>query len=111
MGARIVSQAVVIVVGVRESREKCAPGVDVASSESWQFSLEFGRSLLARGLQGVWLEISDAHLGLNQALAQCFPGPAPPVPATHYKQLLPPLRTQNSEEPVISWVGSRGRCS
>ena len=74
MGARIVSQAVVIAVGVRESGEKCVLGVDVGSSESQQFWLEFCRSLLARGLKGVQLVISDAHVGLKQALAQCFPG-------------------------------------
>jgi transposase-like protein len=74
MGARIVSQAVVIAVGVRESGEKCVLGVAVGSSESQQFWLEFCRSLLARGLKGVQLVISDAHVGLKQALAQCFPG-------------------------------------
>ena len=74
MGARIVSQAVVIAVGVRESGEKCVLGVDVGSSESQQFWLKFCRSLLARGLKEVQLVISDAHVGLKQALAQCFPG-------------------------------------
>lgn len=74
LGARIVSQAVVIAVGVRESGEKCVLGVDVGSSESQQFWLEFCRSLLARGLKGVQLVVSDAHVGLKQALAQCFPG-------------------------------------
>ena len=65
LGARIVGQAVVIVVGVRESGEKCVLGVDVASSESQQFWLKFCRSLLARGLKGVQLVISDAHVGLK----------------------------------------------
>ena len=65
MGARIVGQAVVIVVGVRVSGEKCVLGVDVASSESQQFWLKFCRSLLARGLKGVQLVISDAHVGLK----------------------------------------------
>ena len=74
MGVRIVSQAVVIAVGARESGEKCVLGVDVGSSESQQFWLEFCRSLLARGLQGVQLVISDAHVGLKHGLAQYFPG-------------------------------------
>ena len=61
-------------MGVGESGEKCVLGVDVGSSESQQFWLELGRSLLARGLQGVQLVSSDAHVGLKHALAQCFPG-------------------------------------
>jgi putative transposase len=72
VGARIVSQAVVIAVGVRETGEKCVLGVAVGASESKKFWLEFCRTLLARGLQGVQLVISDAHEGLKAALGQCF---------------------------------------
>ena len=72
VGGRIVSQAVVIAVGVRETGEKCILGVAVGSSETEAFWLEFCRSLLARGLQGVQLVISDAHQGLKNALGLCF---------------------------------------
>jgi transposase-like protein len=58
MGARIVGQAVVIAVGVRESGEKCVLGVDAGASESQQFWLEFCRSLLARGAGGAAGDLS-----------------------------------------------------
>jgi transposase-like protein len=73
-GGRIVSQAVVVAMGVRETGEKCVLGVAVGASETEAFWLEFCRSLVARGLHGVLLVISDAHEGLRSALAQCFAG-------------------------------------
>jgi transposase-like protein len=73
-GGRIVSQAVVVAMGVRETGEKCVLGVAVGASETEAFWLEFCRSLVARGLRGVQLVISDAHEGLRSALAQCFAG-------------------------------------
>jgi transposase-like protein len=73
-GGRIVSQAVVVAMAIRESGEKCVLGVAVGASETEAFWLEFCRSLVARGLSGVLLVISDAHEGLRSALAQCFAG-------------------------------------
>ena len=71
---RIVSQATVIAVGVRETGEKCVLGLMSGASETEAFWLEFCRSLVRRGLRGVQLVISDAHEGLRKALAQCFTG-------------------------------------
>lgn len=71
---RIVSQATVIAIGVRETGEKSVLGLATGASETEAFWLEFCRSLVARGLGGVQLVISDAHEGLRNALAQCFAG-------------------------------------
>lgn len=71
---RVVSMATVIAIGVRRSGERAVLGVAVGPSESESFWLEFSRSLLARGLRGVRLVISDAHLGLRAAIAACFAG-------------------------------------
>ena len=73
-GGRIVSLATVIAIGVRSSGEKAVLGIAVGPSETESFWLEFCRSLLARGLRGVLLAISDAHQGLRTALAACFAG-------------------------------------
>ena len=73
-GGRIVSLATVIAIGVRSSGEKCVLGVATGPSETESFWLEFSRSLLARGLRGVRLVISDAHQGLRNALQACFSG-------------------------------------
>ncbi len=71
---RIANQAVVIGFGVRETGEREVVGFAVGASEEHAFWLEFLRSLLARGLHGVQLVISDAHEGLKAAIGQVFSG-------------------------------------
>lgn len=66
---RIVSMTVVIAVGVLASGERRVLGVEVGASEEAAFWTSFLRSLVARGLSGVELVVSDAHEGLKQAIA------------------------------------------
>jgi transposase-like protein len=66
---RVVSQAVVVAVGVTADGRRQVLGFDVGDTESEPFWSEFLRSLRARGLTGVKLVISDAHLGLIAAIA------------------------------------------
>ena len=65
---QVVSQAVVIAIGVRADGHREVLGVDVGDSENGAFWTGFLRSLAARGLGGVKLVIADAHLGLGQAV-------------------------------------------
>jgi transposase-like protein len=71
---RGVSMAVVIAIGVTMSGEREVLGLDVGPSEDGAFWLQFLRSLVARGLQGVQLVISDAHQGLKGAIAAVLQG-------------------------------------
>ncbi|HEX9107756.1 MAG TPA: IS256 family transposase [Longimicrobiales bacterium] len=71
---RIVSQAVVIAVGVRETGERDVLGFAVGASEEEAFWRDFLRGLVGRGLHGVQLVISDAHEGLKAAIAAVFAG-------------------------------------
>ena len=71
---RIVSQAVVIAVGIRATGERDVLGFAVGASEEEAFWREFLRSLVGRGLQGVQLVVSDAHEGLKAALTGVFSG-------------------------------------
>jgi transposase-like protein len=71
---RVVSQAVVIAIGVRASGEREVLGLDVGPSEDGAFWLQFLRGLVARGLDGVQLVISDAHQGLKGAIAAVLTG-------------------------------------
>lgn len=71
---RIVSQALVIATGVRESGEREVPGFALGISEEEAFWLDFLRSLVRRGLRGVQLVTSDAHEGLKKALGQVLAG-------------------------------------
>jgi putative transposase len=65
---QVVSQAVVVAIGVRGDGHREVLGVDVGDSENGAFWTAFLRSLKARGLGGVRLVIADAHLGLAQAV-------------------------------------------
>lgn len=71
---RVVSVAVVIAVGVRTSGEREVLGFDVGPSEDGDFWRAFLRSLVARGLAGVQLAVSDAHQGLKTAIAAVLNG-------------------------------------
>jgi putative transposase len=71
---RVVSQAVVIAIGVRATGEREVLGVDVGPSEDGAFWLQFLRSLISRGLNGVQLVVSDAHEGLKAAIAAVLQG-------------------------------------
>jgi transposase-like protein len=71
---RIVSKALVIAVGVRETGEREILGLALGASEEQAFWSEFLRSLVGRGLNGVALVISDAHQGLKAAIAQVLSG-------------------------------------
>jgi putative transposase len=72
--SRVVSMAVVVAIGVRASGEREVLGLDVGPSEDGAFWLQFLRSLVARGLGGVKLVISDAHQGLKGAIAAVLQG-------------------------------------
>ena len=63
-------KALVVAYGVHESGCREVIGVDVGEAETEAFWREFLRSLLARGLDGVLLAVSDAHEGLKKAIAQ-----------------------------------------
>jgi putative transposase len=69
---RIVSVAVIIAVGVNTDGTREVLGMTVGPSEAEPFWTEFLRSLSHRGLRGVKLVISDAHVGLKAAISKVF---------------------------------------
>src|SRR6266508_149145 len=69
VNSRVVSRAVVIATGVTADG-----GREVLDSEDGAFWTAFLRSLKARGLTGVQLVVSDAHIGLKQAIAAVLAG-------------------------------------
>ncbi len=71
---RVVAMAVVIATSVRATGEREVLGFDVGPSEDGAFWHRFLRSLVARGLTGVQLVISDAHEGLKGAIAAVLAG-------------------------------------
>jgi transposase-like protein len=71
---RIVSVAVVIAIGVKETGAREILGFDIGASEEHAFWLAFLRRLVERGLRGVQLVISDAHTGLKASIGMVFQG-------------------------------------
>ena len=71
---RVGSQAVVIAGSVRGDGTRDVLGVEIGPSADGAFWLRFVRSLVARGLTGVQLVVSDAHEGLRQAIAAVLHG-------------------------------------
>ena len=63
-------KALVVAYGVHETGRREVIALDVGEAETEAFWREFLRGLLARGLDGVRLAISDAHEGLKKAIAQ-----------------------------------------
>lgn len=63
-------KALLVAYGVHESGRREVIGISVGDVESEAVWREFIRSLVARGLGGVQLVISDAHPGLKNAIAQ-----------------------------------------
>jgi putative transposase len=69
-GGRVQRKCVVIAHGVHDSGRREVIALDVGEAETEAFWREFLRGLVARGLVGVQLAISDAHPGLKAAIAQ-----------------------------------------
>ena len=73
-GGRVVNVACLLAVAVNGDGHREILGVDVTTSEDGAGWLAFLRSLVARGLSGVQLVISDDHPGLVDAVAATLPG-------------------------------------
>jgi putative transposase len=67
---RIVSVAAIIAVGVNIEGMREILGMAIGASEAEPFWTEFLRSLMRRGLRGVKLVISDAHVGFRADVAK-----------------------------------------
>jgi putative transposase len=73
-GGRIVNVAVVVATGVGADGHREILGLDLITTEDGAGWTAFLRGLVARGLSGVALVVSDAHQGLVDAIASVLPG-------------------------------------
>lgn len=98
---RVVNVHALLATGVNADGHREILGLDVASSEDGAGWLAFLRGLVARGLSGVQLVISDAHPGLVAAIASALPGAAWQRCRTHYlRNLL--SRVPKSAQPHVA---------
>ncbi len=73
-GGRVVSVATVIATGVNADGHREVLGLDVFTTEDGAGWTAFLQGLVARGLSGVALVVSDAHEGLKNAIASVLTG-------------------------------------
>lgn len=83
-GGRVVNVAVVVATAVNADGQREIAGFDLVTAEDGAAWTAFLRSLVARGLKGVQLVVSDAHEGLKNAIAAVFPGSSWQRCRTHF---------------------------
>jgi len=86
--SRVVSQGVLVVLGLREDGFREILAVEVADTESEATYQELFRSLKRRGLSGVELVVSDDHEGLKAAVSRHFQGASHQRCQVHYARNL-----------------------
>jgi putative transposase len=104
--AHIASVAALIATGVNAQGYREILGLDVVTGEDGAGWLAFFRSLVARGLTGVELVISDAHEGLKAAIGATLPGAAWQRCRTHFARNLLTKVPRASQEWVATAVRS-----
>jgi len=98
---RVVNVHALVATGVNADGHREILGLDVASAEDGAGWLAFLRGLVARGLSGVQLVISDAHPGLVAAVGSALPGASWQRCRTHYlRNLL--TRVPKSAQPHVA---------
>ena len=87
-GGRVVNVVAVIATGVNAQGRRAILGVDVFTSENEAAWKAFLQSLVARGLSGVCLVVSDANPGLKAAIGSQLPGASWQRCRTHFAKNL-----------------------
>ena len=98
---RVTSVATVVATAVSASGHREILGLDTFTTEDGAAWTQFLRGLVARGLSGVSLVISDDHKGLTGAIAAVLPGCAWQRCRTHFmKNLL--CRVPRTAQPFVA---------
>lgn len=93
----MVNVSAVIATAVNGEGRREVIGFDIVTTESTEAWTGFLRGLVARGLTGVELVISDAHGGIKAAIAQVFDGASWQRCRTHFMAKLA------SKAPKANW--------
>ena len=100
-GGRVVNVSAVVATAVNVEGRREIIGFDVITSETTEGWTTFLRSLVARGLSGVELIISDAHGGIKAAIGTVFAGASWQRCRTHFMANLA-SRTPKTAWPMIA---------
>ncbi len=96
-GGRVVNVSAVIATAVNVEGRREIIGFDIVTTEDTAGWTAFLRSLVARGLSGVELVISDAHGGIKAAIATVFAGASWQRCRTHF------MANLAGKVPRLSW--------
>ncbi|MCG7464276.1 IS256 family transposase [Corynebacterium tuberculostearicum] len=96
-GGRVVKTSVLLATGVNADGYRELLGMQVATAESTASWTGFFRDLIARGLTGVFLGTSDAHLGIQAAVGDCLPQASWQRCRTHFAKNL------SAQVPKTQW--------
>lgn len=96
-GGRVVKTSVLLATGVNADGYRELLGMQVATAESTASWTGFFRDLIARGLTGVFLVTSDAHLGIQAAVGNCLPQASWQRCRTHFAKNL------SAQVPKTQW--------
>jgi putative transposase len=105
-GGRVVNVAAVVATAVNAEGQREIAGLDLFTSEDGAAWLTFLRALVARGLSGVQLVVSDAHEGLKNAVAAVFPGAAWQRCRTHFMRNVLTQVPKGAQDAVATLVRS-----
>jgi putative transposase len=103
-GGRIQSTCVLVATGVNAEGHREILGVDIGSAEDGAAWTAFLRGLVARGLSGVKLVVSDCHLGLKAAIAAVLDGASWQRCRTHFMRNLLAKVPRHAQPMVASLV-------
>ena len=102
---KIVSLAATIAVAVNTDGRREVLGMATGASEAETFWTDFLRSLACRGLRGVKLVISDAHVGLKAAAARVL-GAAAQRCRVHFMRNAMAHAGKTQRRIVSAWIGT-----
>ena len=100
-GGVVAPQAVLVAIGVRRDGRRRVLGVGLWPEETKPGWAEFLESLIKRGLSGVKLVISDAHVGLREAIRRVFVGAAWQRCRVHFMRNVL-AKVHRSRQPIVA---------
>jgi putative transposase len=101
---RVVNTCVLVATGVNADGHREILGLDVGSAEDGATWTAFLRGLVARGLHGVRLVVSDCHHGLKAAIAAVLEGAGWQRCRTHFMRNLLAKVARHAQPMVASLV-------
>ena len=100
-GGVVAMQAILVAIGVRADGRRRVLGIGLWLEETKPGWTEFLQGLVGRGLSGVKLVISDAHVGLREAIRRVFVGATWQRCRVHFMRNML-AKVHRSRQPIVA---------